>query len=100
MNNETVATLIAYCREKHRICPMPQKWNEMWEMLPEKKRKGAGWEPAPPPLILAAWHEAPGILKMARLQDHIKWADEHGDLEKISAFMRSLKEIDWFHIGD
>jgi hypothetical protein len=48
-----------------RICPQPTKWNELWEMLPNKKRKGAGWEPALP-LILAAWHDTPYLSKISR----------------------------------
>ena len=47
------AGLIAYCRENSRVCPMPQRWNALWELLPNRKRVGGGWEP-PLPLILAA----------------------------------------------
>jgi len=27
------------------VCPQPMRWNELYEMLPAKKRVGNGWEP-------------------------------------------------------
>lgn len=41
-------------RKNNRVCPQPVRWQELYEMLPDKKRIGNGWEPALP-LILAAW---------------------------------------------
>ena len=96
---ESVGSVIAYCKENNRVCPVPQKWNELWEMLPSRKRKGNSWEPSPP-LILAAWHDTPAMLKMIRLSDHVKWASEHEALSEVSSFLRGLKEADWFHVGD
>jgi hypothetical protein len=52
----------------------------------------------PPPLILAAWHETSPKLKMLRLEEHINWAFENGNFEKISNYLRGLKEDQWFHI--
>jgi hypothetical protein len=89
--------LIKYCRDNGRVCPMPTRWNELWERLPNRKRVGAGWEPGLP-LILAAWHDTPAILKMVRLQEHIEWAEKNGALDEIGAFLRSLPEEDWAHI--
>jgi hypothetical protein len=97
--SDTVESLIAYCQQNNRVCPMPQRWNGLWEMLPNRSRIGAGWQP-PPPLILAAWHETPAISKMSRLAAHIEWAAEHGALDPIARFLRELREEDWFHIGD
>ncbi len=78
---------------------MPQKWNELWQMLPNKVQIGAGWKP-PLPLILAVWHEASAIQKMFRLIDHLNYAQENGVLEQVDSFLRGLKEDDWFHLGD
>ncbi len=96
---ESVQNLIAYCRENGRVCPMPQRWSALWEMLPNRTRVGAGWQP-PLPLILGAWHDTPGLLKMLRLAEHIEWAAEHGGLEAVARFLRALSEDEWFHIGD
>jgi hypothetical protein len=90
--------LIAYCRENNRVCPQPDRWNELWKMLPGRKQIGAGWQP-PPPLILAAWYDTPAMSKMLRLAEHIQWATEHDALPQIAAFLRNLKEEDWHHLG-
>ena len=88
---DTAATLIAYCRENDRVCPLPLKWNALWELLPERRRKGGGWEPSLP-LILGAWHYASNLEKMLRLAEHIEWADQHGSIVAVSAFLRALDE--------
>ena len=46
--------LLEFVRTNERVCPQPQRWNELWKMLPNRKRIGNGWDP-PLPLILAAW---------------------------------------------
>ncbi|HVA01195.1 MAG TPA: hypothetical protein VMV34_06000 [Terriglobia bacterium] len=91
--------LLGYVRSNDRVCPQPQKWNELWEMLPERKRVGQGWEPSVP-LILAAWWDTPAMLKMLRLQEHIRYADAYGVLTKVDAFLRSLTEQEWAHLED
>lgn len=73
------AELLTYSRLNDRVCPQPQRWQALWEMLPDRKRAGSGWQPSVP-LILAAWHDTPAILKMARLAEHIEWAAAHGAL--------------------
>ena len=78
---------------------MPQRWNALWELLPDRRRVGAGWEPALP-LILAAWDETPYLPKMIRVAEHIEWAADHGALEPVAAFLRGLREDEWFHKGD
>jgi hypothetical protein len=37
---------------------------------------------------------------MMRLQEHIVWAESHGALDNIGAFLRGLPEAEWYHIGD
>lgn len=71
--SESAESLIAYCRENSHVCPMPQRWSALWELLPDRTRVGGGWQP-PVPLILAAWNDTPGMLKMLRLAERIEWA--------------------------
>jgi hypothetical protein len=97
--NESKDELIAYCRENSRVCPMPKRWKDLWMMLPNRKRVGAGWEP-PLPLILAAWHDTTAALKMLRLVEHIEWAVKFDQLVTIGQFLRALPENEWFHLGD
>ena len=77
---------------------MPQRWNALYELLPNRQRVGSGWEPALP-LILAAWHDTPAISKMLRLEEHIRWAAEHGALDSVEVFICSLEENDWLHLS-
>lgn len=97
--SDSLEQLLEYVRSFQRVCPLPARWNELWEMLPEKQRVGAAWEP-PLPLILAAWSETPAILKMARLQDHVRYAAAHGVLDKVDSYLRGLPETDWAHVGE
>ena len=96
---ETVESLIAFCRQNNRVCPQPTRWQDLYELLPSKKRLGGGWEPALP-LILAAWHDTPALHKMLRLAEHIEWADKHGCLDAVATYLRNLQEEDWHHLGE
>lgn len=66
-------------------------------MLPDKKRKGGGWEPALP-LILAAWSDTSALQKMVSFREHIEWASDHGDLDLVYRFIAELPENEWHHI--
>lgn len=63
--------LLEYVQANGRICPVPQRWSQLWEMLPGRRRVGGGWNP-PLPLILGAWHYTTGLEKMLRLREHIE----------------------------
>lgn len=97
--SDSAESLITYCRENDRICPMPQQWYALFQLLPDRKRVGGGWEPALP-LILAAWHDTPYLMKMLRVAEHIEWAAEHGALKSVATFLHGLREDQWFHRGD
>lgn len=94
--SDTLHSLIGFCRENNRVCPMPQNWNALFEMLPNRKRTVLGWEP-PLPLILEAWEHTPAPLKTLRLVEHLEWAAAHGALQEISRFLRGLPEPGWLH---
>ena len=96
---DTIEQVFSDAQLNNRVCPQPQKWQQLYDMLPNKKRKGAGWEP-PLPLILAAWWDTPAISKIMRLREHIEWADSQGCLEQITLFLGELPEDQWYHIGD
>jgi len=99
MGQQAKDDLVRYCRENGRVCPMPQQWNALWNMLPNRMRAGASWQPAPP-LILAAWYDTPALLTMSRLEEHIDWAVQHGVFDEVSRFLRSLPESQWAHIDE
>lgn len=94
----TLEQVLAEARKNERVCPQPKKWQQLYELLPEKTRKGGGWEP-PLPLILAAWWDTPETSKMLRLREHIEWAAAHSCLDQIHLFLQALPEEEWHHIG-
>ena len=81
-----------------RVCPNPQLWNQLWEMLSDRRREGPKWIPSPP-LILNAWWYTSNNEKRERFKEHIVWADKHGELDKIYMFIQQLKSEDW-HIEE
>ena len=93
-----VEELLAFCQAEQRVCLQPQPWNELWELLPDKKRVGAGWDPSLP-LILSAWWHTSDEDKRSRFQSHIRWAAEHGALPSVSSFIKSLGPEQWHHEG-
>ena len=97
--SDTAKSLIAYCLENSRVCPKPFLWHNLWELLPERRQIDEGWQPALP-LILAAWAHTSNIQKMLRLATHIEWAEMHGSLPEVAAFLRKLAENEWHHLGD
>ncbi len=95
----TLEDALAEAAKNKRVCPQPSRWNELYELLPNRQRSGGGWEPALP-LILAAWHETPALMKALRLREHLEWAADHDALAQVHSFMTSLPESEWFHYGD
>ena len=97
--DKLLSELLSYCQTNNRICPMPTEWDILWEMLPNRQKDGAGWQP-PVPLILAAWWETSDDDKLQRFLIHIQWAHKHGAFEKIDRFVRSLSGDQWNHLGE
>ena len=91
--------LMKYIKSNKRVCPQPQQWNKLWEMLPDRKRKGAGWIP-PLPLILAAWWETSDQQKRERLECHIQYASDKEKLEQVRHFLENLLKDEWLYEGE
>ena len=97
--SDKLKSLLEYIRSEGRVCPMPDYWNQLWEMLPDRRQKSSGgWEP-PLSLILAAWWDVPALPKMLRLAEHINYAAEHEVLDQVDMYLRSLKPDQWAY-GD
>ncbi len=95
----TIESTLALAEMNRRVCPLPVHWSELYDMLPETRRVGNGWEPASP-LILAAWSHTTASMKMLRMREHIEWAAEHGCLLEVHTFLSRLPESDWHHSSD
>jgi hypothetical protein len=87
--------LFQYIIEEGRICPQPNKWHELWEMLPDKYRDDEGWKP-PLPLILDQWDNTTGHEKTLRLKQHILYAAEKELLDSVEKFIKGLTTEDWY----
>jgi len=97
-SHDRLTALLAYVQENGRICPQPQQWHELWELLPDKKRVGMGWDP-PSPLILGAWWYTSALEKHLRFREHIEYAALKGALETVDGFLRSLTSDQWFVVS-
>ena len=88
--------LLAYAKSNGRICPSVLVWEELWEMLPDKKQiSDTQWQPELP-VIMAAWRENPNAYRAKRLEEHIRYAAAHGILDEADAFLQNLQPESWF----
>lgn len=58
---------------------MPMIWNEIYTSL-IRVWENEGKKPLdkpPVPLILASWHDTPGLMKLLRWKETIEWAEKH-----------------------
>ena len=91
--------VLAIATKDGRVCPLPQAWSRLYDLLPGKRRVGGGWEPALP-LILAAWQDSTAMAKCIRFREHIEWAASHGALDPMHQFLATLPEDQWLHRAD
>jgi len=40
------------------------------------------------------------IAKQLRFKEHVQWAADHGQLDQLGAYLRALREDEWFHLGE
>lgn len=97
MKDTSLSKLIDFCKSNKRV--VPRDWHKVWKMLPNRKRKGGGWEPSLP-LILAAWNCTTEEEKQERFFYHLKYADIHDVLDKVSGYLSNLLESEWYHLGE
>lgn len=76
----------------NRVCPQPQKWNKLWELIISKSE-----EKISAPLILAAWWHTSDDEKTERFRYHLGVAEKLNISSEIAAFLTSLSENDWHH---
>lgn len=95
MGFDQLKSLLQFVCQGGRICPQPNRWHELWEMLPDKSREDDGWS-VPLPLILDQWDETTSLDKMLRLKQHIEYAAEKDILDDVEKFIRGLTKEDWY----
>lgn len=90
----TIEVTLAIASVGKRVCPMPPAWQRLYDLLPDTRQVGNGWQP-PLPLILAGWHFSSDHDKRARLHKHVEWASEHGALPAVHDFLLALPADKW-----
>lgn len=53
----TLQEALTEAQKNNRVCPQPQEWQQLYDLLPNKKRIGAGWEPSLPLILAACIHQ-------------------------------------------
>jgi hypothetical protein len=90
----TLPELLTECTRDGRVCPMPPIWGQLWEMLPERRWVGEGWNP-PLPLMLIDWCDSSDAEKRGRFHSHLRWAADHGSLDAVARAISAMKPQDW-----
>lgn len=93
------ATKALLPRRNNRVCPRPERWQEMFALLPPRKTLRGTQQPPMPPLG-PAWAVTPPLTKRLCFREHIEWAETQGVLESIMSFMQTMPETDWLHMGE
>lgn len=79
--------LLDYCGMEGRVCPAPDAWRRMWQLL---DACATDRKPLHPP----APDEPTNSLKWA-LVDHLLWADQLGLFGKVDHYLRGLAADQW-----
>lgn len=87
-------SLLTFIRAQDKVCPKPEYWNDLWDLLLAREPKPSQVKPGLP-LILGGWHYSSDADKRARLADQVRWAADHGRLAEVDAFLRSLLDDQW-----
>lgn len=95
----TLEAAMLVARRNNRVCPRPQRWDEFTAMLPVRKTLRGVQQP-PVAATGAAWAVTPPLTKRLCFREQIEWAERAGALESIMAFMQSLPEEEWLHMGE
>ena len=75
----TVHDAMVEARRNNRVCPSPARWQQVYEMLPNKQ----GNRPTPP-LVGPSWLATPSLSKRMCLREHLDWAEANGGLAPCS----------------
>ncbi len=79
-----------------RICPMPNKWNDLFSLIQRK----ADTTNLSVPLILGAWWVTSNLDKKVRFKNHIEFAYQNGLINEVKSFLLNLEENQWHHLKD
>ncbi|HUR87716.1 MAG TPA: hypothetical protein VMZ74_01385 [Ramlibacter sp.] len=90
----TLDAALALSRKGNRVCPMPDQWKELSELLQQAAPQGTV---APFPIDGEAWNIVPAMQKRMRLREQLEWADRYNLVEAVFTFLEKLPEDSWLH---
>jgi len=92
--DKSLSDLLDYRKSNKRVCPKSVYWHSVWCVLPTTEK---GEKPPPIPVIPVESLETSEISKQLVFCKHIQWAYDHGVLEEVDRYLRSLSEDQWHH---
>jgi hypothetical protein len=95
----TLDAAMLVARRNNRVCPRSERWLELHALLPARNTT-RGTQPPPVPPTGQAWSKTPPLTKRLLFREHIEWAEAQGVLENAMAFMQTMPETDWLHMGE
>lgn len=91
----TINDAMVEVRRNNRVCPSPARWQQLYEMLPNRTAS----RPTPP-LVGPSWQATPSLSKRMCLREHLAWAETQESLPQVLDFLKQLPEEEWHHMGD
>ena len=95
----TLDAAMLVARRNNRVCPRPERWQELHGLLPARKTTRGSQQPPVPPTG-PAWSKTAPLTKRLMFREHIEWAEAQGVLENVMSFMQKMPETDWLHMGE
>ena len=95
----TLDAAMVVARRNNRVCPRPERWAAFSALLPVR-RTARGTQQPPAPATGAAWGVTPPLGKRLCFREQVEWAESAGILVEALAFMQSMSEDEWLHMGE
>ena len=96
----TIEQALVEVRRFNRVCPQPEPWQRLYELLLSVAGSDGTRQPPPPPLTGRAWQGTSAMPKRICLRDQLEWAAPFGALPQVMQYLMSLQEAQWHHMGD
>lgn len=95
----TLDAALLLARRNNRVCPRPERWTAFTALLPVRK-SGRGSQRPPASATGDAWALTPPLSKRLCFREQVEWAESLGVLAQAMAFMQSMAEGEWLHMGE
>lgn len=89
-------TAMVVARRNNRVCPQPALWTQLYHELGGPHADDL----PPPPVERWLWSKLSSLQKRLFFREYVEWAERHGKLGQVMAFMARLGEADWLHMED